>query len=277
MCMWPHVCRCLTPPGVGSVVLVRVTVNRLAGLPVELWHYVAPVVTAVSPANLQPEGGTLLVLNGTNFGTWSSRSSVTVGTRQCAPVISWSHAGVVCVAPPGVVAQAPVSLAAGDQEAPLRAVAYLPPVVHDYFPREFATDGGLNLTLVGDRFATSPPLSVSAGLVGTRHGAPTSLACDVLLANATFIVCRVPEGAGAAWTVRVTNSDGLTGGNQQSPLLVDAVGTNLLLASYLPPSVTTLFHVLGAAPATGGFLVVINGMVSVCCLPNKVQGPCKCI
>ena len=249
---------CLTPPGSGSSVHVRVTVNRLVGLRVPLWRYIGPTITTLLPARLEPAGGSHLMINGTNFGPGGDGSSVTVDGRECAPVLHWDHSSIVCTAPLGVAAQAAVSVLVGDQKtAPVHMAAYHAPSVTDSYPREFQTEGKMNLTIVGQRFTTTDPFAVSVSLV--LNGGRATLACPLVFGNSTVLVCSVPEGAGAGWVVRVTNTDGQTGKVQaSSESSSDAVGVASLVA-YVPPLVTSMYHVVGSSPAVGGFVVVVNG------------------
>jgi hypothetical protein len=253
--VWVVGCRCWTPPGAGSRIGVRVTVNRLAGLPVFLWRYSPPAVYSVSPTEADPHGGTQITLIGLNFGpSGNNASMVTIDGRLCE-ALEWNHTRVVCIAPPGVSSAASVVVRVVDQAAPARRLMYLPPVVLDYSPRVFDTEGGSALTVVGERFLAVSPFAVAASLVADDG---RELPCNVSLANATTLECTVPEGAGTGWTVTVTNVDPVAGERQASRSPVDQVGA-VGRVVYAAPVVTALYHSVGASPATGGFPLVING------------------
>ena len=234
-----------------SVLHLQVSSDRV-------WSYDAPVVTAVSPNRLLPGGGTLVMLNGVNFGnqpvTGRFVSSITIDNRPCVvPVtVNWTDTALSCVTPGGASADAMLAVIVGGSVFRSSSmVRYAAPVVVDSTPRLVDTAGGSLLTLTVTNVTWGDGLAVSVLL---RRFATQSWVCRVVSANATTVTCVVPEGHGVGWHVVVVNTDSATGSSQQSAIGLPGV-------SYRPPTITLVDKVdkWSGSPTTGGFVVRVNG------------------
>ena len=108
--------RCVTPPGVGAGVSIRVNASSILSQAKPLWTYDPPIIEALHPSVLLPAGGELLTITGSSFGGTRATGLVTVGGRPCtqsaADTLPWNDTSITCVAPPGVTAAALVVRAA---------------------------------------------------------------------------------------------------------------------------------------------------------------------
>jgi hypothetical protein len=65
--------------------------------------YDAPQITGISPATDNTQGGAVMTISGSNFGT---AGTVTVGGVVCAPTgTAFAHSTIQCSVPPGSVRQ----------------------------------------------------------------------------------------------------------------------------------------------------------------------------
>jgi hypothetical protein len=160
----PPTCRCLTPPGVGAGVLVRVVVSRLRSLAAPLWTYFPPTLSSIGPPSIESEGGAVLTVVGANFGPSSGAGVVLVGAHPCAPLVGvWNHTFIQCVAPPGVGSATAVRVVvAGQTQAAQWHLDYFPPVLESVAPNVLNTTGGISLTLSGRRFSVDDDLYARA-------------------------------------------------------------------------------------------------------------------
>jgi IPT/TIG domain len=98
------------PPGEGTNVPLDVTVDGQTSAPASL-SYDPPAITAVTPTRVSAGGGTVVTIQGHNFGL---TSVVTVGGSSC-PTEEQSHDELTCVAPPNGGAPPQVVVVAGGQ------------------------------------------------------------------------------------------------------------------------------------------------------------------
>ena len=259
-CHWCELlrsCRCLSPPGTGAGVSVRVSVGRLSTVSGVVWAYERPVLTSASPAVLAPAGSTVVTLFGSNFGAAGAATPVvSIDGRLCVihPTELRSDGSVTCVAPVGVSSDAVVIMTVDGLPSTRRSTFHLQyeaPSVTDVTPLTASTNGG-SMLLVRGVFSAAPTLSVSVRLFLPRGGGVAAL-CNVTFFNASTVAATVPEGAGTGWLVTVTNMDTFNGYAQDSQSFPSPL-------SYEPPSIMRVEPASAAgAPAAGGFRVLISG------------------
>ena len=253
-CVFLRLCRCLSPPGVGAGITIVVSVNRLSAPAPLLWSYHVPVIQAVTPGTINPNGGTVVTIYGFNFGPTAATGSVTIGRRACVPSAMWNDTIIECSAPVGVATSAAVVVTTSGQASVTTTTTprlhYDTPHVASSSPSNSSTTGGGNLTLSGSAFAAGA-LRATVTLARRGAGAPQH-ACPVIASNSTVIVCAFPEGAGVGWFVVVTNVDDDGASTQSSPWSAAAV-------TYNPPTIASVNVLSTGAPAIGGFTVAVNG------------------
>ena len=183
--------RCVSPPGVGTGVNLRITVNRFFATSPLVWSYDAPVVSAISPLAADPNGDTVTTIIGFNFGPGRNGSSVAVGGRPCT-VMQWNDTTVSCAAPAGVTSAAAVVVTVeGQRNADVAVVQYKAPVVGSFTPSLAPTQGGVAVVITGAWFADAAAVSVRVTMTRLTPQ-PMSMPCAVQAWNATSLVCIVP-------------------------------------------------------------------------------------
>ncbi len=251
--------RCVSPPGVGAGLTIRVVVGSLLSLPSVTWTYDAPTVASLYPAALSPLGGDVLLLTGTNFGAApTAATAVTVAGRPCVPLPAlWSHTQAACEAPPGVSATAAVQVTVASLSA-FATASYAGPVVTGVEAALLATTGGDTVVVSGANFSVAAPMRVAVALV--RSGPRATLPCVVTAFAPGNVTAQVPEGAGTGWRVVVSNVDPGVSAASAAPAPVSAASLPSEAAvAYRPPVVDTLEQLGAAFPAAGGFRLRING------------------
>ncbi len=104
-----------------------------AGLPVSVqvgarssnlltFAYLPPAITTVSPSTGPMSGGTLITIQGTNFGP---NGSVSIGGKSVSQYLSRNHQTLVCTLPPGSGANRPVIVTCVDQTSEPASFSYL--------------------------------------------------------------------------------------------------------------------------------------------------------
>jgi IPT/TIG domain len=155
----------------------------------------APTVTAVSPNQGLPTGGTVVTITGTNL---VSPATVKFGT-VAATNVAVNSGVITATAPAGTgTVDVIVTTNAGTSATSLAdKFAYLgTPAVTAVSPNQGLSSGGTAVTITGTNFTS--PATVSFG---------TGAATNVNVVNLTTITATAPAGTGAV-NVRVTTSLG---------------------------------------------------------------------
>ena len=154
--------------------------------------YLPPETHTISPSS-GPTSGAPLVITGTNFGVLGPQ--VTVDGRKCL-VTSFTHTTVACQAPEGLGPHRHVVVTVSNQSnsaALSPKFTYFAPTVSAVYPTHGNTQGGYNLTIVGDNLSVFGLLRERdvASTTVLLGGNPISVA-DVLVHNHTHIIVRAP-------------------------------------------------------------------------------------
>uniref|UniRef100_A0A7S1GCG6 IPT/TIG domain-containing protein n=1 Tax=Bicosoecida sp. CB-2014 TaxID=1486930 RepID=A0A7S1GCG6_9STRA len=253
------------PPGAGSFWRFSVTSRNVRSFPSGAYFtYNAPVLTEVQPAAGRTVAGEPLVLRGRDFGPPEFEGVVTIDGQPCV-VTFWNHSRVNCDAPAGLAAaQTVVVVAFGQPSWPTTAAGgrgagafgRLAPRVDAMTPRVGDSAGGMELVIEG-RYFGEPGATVTVG----------GNVCVVREATDTSVTCTVPQGKGVGAAVVVDTGAQRTGGT--------LVSGAPLTFSYNPPAVTVVDVRASAAPASGGFPVLVRGL-SLTTTPQVTIGNLSC-
>jgi hypothetical protein len=265
---------CLSPANPGSARwfdIVVVVGNVPSTYLVDQWQYLPPVVSLVQPATLAPNpmNATLTVL-GTDFGDVPGR--VTLG-HTVVVCFHWSRGRILCVAPSGVAASAPVVVTrpggqSSNPTSPAALVSFRAPVVLSLSLRVVGTRGGVPLTVVGSDFATPLPVTVWLLPAGAEPGvsAPWLVAgarqCPVV-ATGLVVSEKNSTVCGICSVSSVSNSGSGTGSDSGSSSDSSSSGGAGSLSGRL-----ILHNVTCSAPAGAG----VNWAVAVVNHGTPVEG-----
>ena len=254
--------QCLSAEGSGLD--MRWTVN--VGLqfstsdPTVLTSYANPFINTVralgplSP-DMSPLGGSIVQLNGTNFGPNATYSVVSVSYTTVVPALvtyvpancsfAVPHVSLLCVVVPGAGHSFHWTIVVANASSPAsaEAIAYATPTIHVIAgPPLLATVGNESVEIFGVNFG--PPTQNLSRVVSYNNG--LYLAQQCVFYNDSYITCRTAPGIGAhqSWAVIVAN--------QTSSVFPVSQQT-----SYFPPHITSTLPVVG--PWLGGQRVVVTG------------------
>lgn len=216
------------PAGQGKRRGIQVTASgRVSGA--AYFDYNAPVVTSVLPTSGPTTGGTLLTINGSNFGT---APIVTFDGSVIAsiPDATTPHRKIVITTPPGFGAGKRIIVVAGDQLSNSVNFDYNAPTIFSVSPVSGPTQGGIAITLSGANFGQSPLVTIGGSVAPIVTGTDGQL------------TVTLPAGQGLNREVRVTSN-----GIISAPVFF----------SYNAPSLTSIFATNG--PTSGGTPITING------------------
>jgi hypothetical protein len=180
---------CSTPAGVGAaaVVLARGAVTVGAGT----FTYDAPVLSSLTPVDASTAGGTLLTLQGSNFG---ASGTVTVGGVPVSPVSGgWSDTQVVVTLPAGAGGTVPVVLSRSGESAQT-TYHYAAPALSGLTPSTGPTAGGTTLTLSGASLGTGGTVTIGGN------------AASVTSWSHTRVLVSTPQGVGPNQPVVLTRA-----------------------------------------------------------------------
>ncbi len=218
-------CRCTSAAGVGANYTVSVTVDGGASnASADALSYAPPVINSLSgPGALgaSAAGGTVIVLNGSNFGpadgatvvqAWaipSANSSLMFPASDCR--VTTAHTAITCTVGPGVGAALTWRVVVEGLSNAVPQSLYSPPTLHGarwVGPgiTAAATTGGTLLSLVGE------DLGPSIGFVAVTVTVPAG---DVPVPRASCsmprpdreVVCALPPGTGAISRVGISVLD----------------------------------------------------------------------
>jgi len=225
---------CMLPEGQGKDLEVLLTAGGQFSN-IQLFSYAAPSVTSVSPSSGPTEGGILLTIRGSSFGTSPTAS---VGANDC-PVETHSHTEVACRLPAGVGTNLAVEVeAAGQTSNASVRFSYAPPVVTAIDPTQ--GPAGTHVTITGHNFGATG----GTALIG-------ALPCGSLVHDAQrpheVVSCDAPPGSGLQPVQFVTG--GQQGGGAS---FLFAAPTTTSLASSSSPSVLGEYVTFTATVSSAG-------------------------
>jgi hypothetical protein len=174
-------------------------------------------------------------------GAWSLDPPLATLEVECA-VQAWAQELILCRAPPGLDASAPLRVVVGNQSVvPSTRLRFAAPTVASVACNcSVGTSGGDVVTVVGTGFPLPPwPVAVLVG------GTPCSIV-DSSRTTTASLACQTPPGVG---TVEVSVN---------TPLQTASVVATL---AYGPPSIVRVSTPLGR-PIGGSFPVEVDGEVS---------------
>jgi hypothetical protein len=121
--------------------------------------YDAPIVKSISPSSgVLPSGGSLLSINGSNFGVCTSSCpviSVKINHLDCTSVVLISDAQVNCTIPPGIGKNLNVNVVInGFSNIPNTLFAYIAPKVISITPSQSIGKLGDSFSISGNYFGT---------------------------------------------------------------------------------------------------------------------------
>ncbi len=305
------VIQCLSPALVSAGVSFDVMVSTLrasAVYSVARWRYDGPVINAVAPSELppQPRSDTNITVSGRNFG--GLPGNVTVGPRTLACSV-WTDGVVVCMAPPGVAAaNVTVTTASGLASAVAGSrtlLSYFPPSLTSVDPEVgvSSTLGGgvlrvtgldfghplpMSLWLVRRYSLPAPPWNLNRSTVDVDSVAAVNVLGCVLSLDSVIppaLACVVPSGSGVGWGLMVVNHD-VSVEMPSSPAAWSsqrwrhsALAPNFTLSYSAPELVKVQVvagHGAGAAPALGGFSLLLSGSNFGASAPEVTVGALPC-
>lgn len=231
---WSHTNIVATSPvGQGAGKTVQVVVGGQTSN-TRTFDYLPPVITSFSPANGPTAGGTVLTLNGTNFGT---SGTVTLGGNTCI-VSNWSHVQIVCSTPAGEgrFQTVRVVVEAQTNSAPM-TFDYDVPLITAILPSTISTAGSIPLTVVGNNFGTTASVTLDG------------ISCTVSNRTQTNLVVNTPIGQGTNHTLIVA-----AGGQAGPPFLVNYTAPLITAISATSPTTLggTPLTILGSNFGTNG-------------------------
>ena len=201
----------VTPAGsAGTANVVVTNAGGSAGTGTAIYTYVppvAPTVTAVSPVEGAPAGGTLITITGTGFEAGVGLA-VSVGGASATSVTWVSSTSLTAVTPAGAAGPAVAvsvtnpSTLSGTAAAAFTYAVPVAPAVTSIAPSVGSTGGGTMVTITGTGFVAGSGLAVTIGGVA---------ATGVTWVNSTTITATAPAGTTGAKNVVVTNPSTLSG------------------------------------------------------------------
>ena len=230
---------CTLPSGRGAAVPVRVTVAGQTSEP-RAYRYGAPVVIGVAGQGGATPGGSLITIDGGNFGVETQGLAVTIGGRPCGLAgagAGVTHGRITCTLPAGQGGAESVRVeVAGQASNSDITYAYAAPVIASFSGAGGPTAGGTLLTLQGSHFGAD-----RGAFTATIDGRACVLPDDAPFSH-TGTQCLLPPGEGATATLRL-----LVGGQTSNPLPY----------AYAPPRIDSVLGQDG--PTSGGTEVTLRG------------------
>ena len=159
--------------------------------------WVAPTVSAVSPASGSTLGGTAITITGTNL---TGASSVTVGGVAATSVVVVSSTSITAVTPVGTAGAKTIAVTtAGGTASLTNGFTYVvpAPTVSSLSPTSGSTLGGTAITITGTNLTGASSVTVG-GVAAT----------SVVVVSPTSITAVTPAGTAGAKTIAVTTAGG---------------------------------------------------------------------
>ncbi len=201
-----------TPAGEGSNKQVVVRVGSQLSAPAS-FSYDPPTISAVSPSSGSFLGGTLVTIEGSNFGL---SPIVTIGGKSATPAaVPQTHNKLVVIAPAGTGPSNAIVVTVAGQTTGASKIAnfaYLNPVLTSLSPSSSTVPAGTQMTIFGSNFSAK-----LADNVVTLGGKPApAVSVDPL---GTKLIVTIPAGSGA---------------NNAVVAQVRGVSSNILTFTYIP-------------------------------------------
>ncbi|MEI9901440.1 MAG: IPT/TIG domain-containing protein [Hyphomicrobium sp.] len=212
--------KCNNIIGVGANHIISVSIGgQTSAQTTFVASYLAPSISSVtSSTSLSTSGGTLVTLNGANFGTAAVAGSVVgVYSAAAAPSLFYTTDPCVFVAPADGRLQCPTIAGVGNalswtvtiggqtnSPAFLSAVAYVSPSLSNVISALLNSDGGDPIVIQGSNFgpATTPNNLIQV-VYGPGGNAFTATGCSITTAQ-TEVTCTSMAGAGLGTGLRLT-------------------------------------------------------------------------
>ena len=204
---------CATAEGVGAALSWQVYIDGLNST-TPLTAYLPPAVTSVSlsaAASANTQGGTVMIVDGDNFGPWvdlvtvtasagavdtsmtadgvltPSLTSTVLQTSNCS--ITVRHRQLQCVLPAGVGALSSVAVTVLGQTSVFSNVhlAYAQPIVGTVSPSSWSPSSSTTVTLSGSGFGTSS----ATAMVRREPGLQQHILCKLLELSIPWIDLHV--------------------------------------------------------------------------------------
>lgn len=190
------------------------------------FDYVPPSVASISATSYPTAGGTLLTIDGDNFGT---TPTVKVAGATC-PITFASHSSIRCTLPAGEGVNQGLVVTAANQDSPAFPLSYAAPVTSAINPTSGTAAGNISLTVNGNHFGTTASVAING------------VNCPVQTRSHTELVCTVPSGSGSNLPVTVS---------------VQSQTSNPQTFSYTGPHIDSISPLSG--PSTGNIPLQIDG------------------
>jgi large repetitive protein len=186
---------CSLPAGQGTANSVSVTVGNQITVASSLFAYGKPVLSSVMPSKVDTGGGSVITIQGSNFGT---SGTVFINSVSCDPSgAGFSHTSITCSVPAGQGSLVSfVVLVSGQNVTNSSFFGYLGPTISSISPSNGPTGGGVPITLSGSSFG----LSTSPNLVYVGNSL-----CPIVPGSYTSarVVCTLPVGALTAYVTLI--------------------------------------------------------------------------
>jgi large repetitive protein len=205
-----------------------IVMAALQASPPFLLSYDPPVISSITPGTASTAGGTLLTIQGQNFGV---DPLVSFGSQSITPIsFLASHTQLVIEAPPGQGTDIPVRVSLEGRVSAPQLFSYAPPVLSSITPSKGPSAGGTTITLTGSSFGLSPTVTIGGVTVTSTR------------LSHSQVTAIVPAGEGTNRQVRVD---------------VDGRSSNALSFSYDVPQITQINPTTG--PTSGNVPITISG------------------
>ena len=187
-----------------------------------------PNIIDIFPTSGPTSGGTVLTINGQNFGT---ASGVATLNSLSMSILLWSDTRILATTPAGVGLNLPVQVSVGGLSSNIVFFSYDAPSISSINPTSGPTAGGTLLTIHGLSFGPSP---------GVARLSETNM--TITAWSHTMVVATTPAGVGLDRPVQVLTASGTS---------------NSAFFDYNEPSISGINPTSG--PTSGGTTLTIIG------------------
>ncbi len=187
-----------TSAGLYSVIVTNAD-GQSAALPDSYRFVGQPIITSVTPSQINPSGGTTLTINGSQF---LNGAVVQIAGLNCTGVTVISESELTCTAPAVGAGTYDIQIANIDGQASIfSSLTYADgPTLSSITPTKGPLNGGTTITLSGANFESTSTVTVGGNAcTGVIYVSPTTLTCTTPI--------NFSEGT---YDVVVTNPDGQT-------------------------------------------------------------------
>jgi hypothetical protein len=183
--------RVTVPGGERNAVDTSITVAEQSSTLPAAFSYDPPSITALLYAVSDTNGGNIITLLGSNFGTSSALQTSAIGSTAAA-ITYISHVVALLTTPPGSGKDLLVAIQISGQLAafascgkPACAFSYTAPSITHVAPKYIAAAGGSDVTIFGENFGRGNVLQTASAL--------NSIPClSTTFVTSTHIVCKSP-------------------------------------------------------------------------------------